>query len=222
MNYIASDTIAPATLKDGRHIEVLFEVTADFPSAVELRLTKDERVVSVARLPYPRHGLAGGRLILSPSERLVLLATFSGQSEEAYDLFQLAGGMEKIASMSYEVGESASYGFSSSEDLLLMALPDTCCEWWLQWQDAEAEPDERGRLSFRFGQLRVHEIASNVVSVHEIRVSVPEGWAPDDSSYDPELYPRMPDEQRLVLSMPWGDVEVPFPVPTIVLMEVSG
>ena len=183
---------------------------------------KDEEVVSVARIPYPRRGLAGGRIIVSPSERLALLATFSGQSEQAYDLFQVAGGIEKIASMSYEVGESASYGFSQDEDLLLMALPDTCCEGWLLWQDAEAEPDEKGRLSFRFGQIRVHKIGSNEVSVHEIRVSVPEGWAPDETSYDPELYPRMPDEQRLVLSMPWGEVEVPFPVPATVLMEIGG
>jgi hypothetical protein len=146
---------------------------------------------------------------------------FSGQSEESYELFRVGDGLERVASMGYERGEVACFCFSKQEDLLLMALPDMCCEWWQPWEDGEAEPDGKGRLSFRFGQIRVLEIETNTVSVHEIRVSVDEGWEPNDAPYDPELNPRL-DAKRLLLSMPWGETEIPVPMPGTVVVPVGG
>jgi hypothetical protein len=188
---------------------------------VAVRLTRSGQVVAENRLPFPRRGLGGGRIILSPSQRFAVVSMFSGQSEEGYELFRLDAGLERVASLGYQPGEVAGFCFSNQEDLLLMALPDTCCEWWRPWEDGEGEADGEDRLSFRFGQIRVLNIETDTVSVHEIRVSVEEGWHPSDQSYDPDLKPRL-EGRRLLLSMPWGETEIPIPMPSVVVVRIGG
>jgi len=194
--------------------------THDGVIAVQLR--RDGQVVAETGVPFPRLGLAGGRLIVSPRERLVLLALFSGQSEEGYELFQLGDGIVRISGLPYQSGEAADYGFSADESTLVMALPFNCIEWWLPWEEGEANSDGAGRLVFAFGQLWIHEIATSNISVHELRVSVAENWQPTRRAYDPYLKPRFTNDGRhLALSMPWGDVEVPMTLDDAVTLVVE-
>jgi hypothetical protein len=215
-----NDIIPSPELRDGRRIEVALSGPSNAMSAVAIRVTRDGKVMSEVDLPYPRLGLAGGRIILSPSERFAVLSMFSGQSEEGYELFRVGDDIKRLTGIPYQYGEVASFCFSEHEDVLVMALPFTCCEWWQLPNIVEAEPDG-DRLTFGFGQISVHEIAANTVSVHGIRVSVEEGWKPSEADYDPDLKPRLKGE-RLLLSMPWGETEIPFPIPNTILIRVGG
>jgi hypothetical protein len=214
------EAFLPVQLKDGRWLEVELSETRGTMSATTVRLTTKGRTVAEARLPYPDRGLAGGRIILSPSEHFAVVSMFSGQSEEGYELFRVDTGLERVASMGYQPGEVASFCFSEQEDVLLMALPQICSEWWLLWEEGQREPDSRGRLSFRFGEIRHLVIKANRVSVHEIRISVNEGWEPSHADYDPDLKPRL-EAKRLVLSMPWGEAEIPVPIPSTALISLE-
>ena len=205
-----SDEIQPVTLSDGTSIAAVRPRATRGPLAV--RLLRASRVVDEVTLPYPRAGLAGGRLIVSPTERFVVLSMFSGQSEEGYELFRLADGITRVASLPYQFGEAASFCFSPDESVVVMALAFHSSEWWIPWEEGEGQPDGAGRLAFAFGQLRVHAIATNRISVHELRVSVAEAWQPARGEYDPDLHPRFVAERCLALNMPWGEVELSLPI----------
>jgi hypothetical protein len=216
-----NEDITPVELSNGARIVIQTSAPVSSTSRVSVQLRLKDGAVDEVLLPYPRAGLGGGRIIVSPSERFALFAMFSGQSEEAYELFGIGRGITRVAGLSYQFGEGASYCFSPDEKFLAMALPFMCSEWWLPWDDEEAEPDGEGRLSFGFGQLRLHEIATGEISSHELRVSASEGWQPARTEYDPDLKPRFLSGPQLALSMPWGEVAVPVPIPDIVVMPVG-
>ena len=131
----------PAVLSDGSQIGVEVRSSNAGPGVVAVQLRRGEIVVDEVLLPYPSAGLGGGRIILSSSEQFALLSLFSGQSEEAYELFSVGHRLTSLASLSYQLGEAASYCFSPDDSLLVMALPFTCSEWWLPWDEGEVEPE---------------------------------------------------------------------------------
>ena len=214
-----SEDFEPVKLSNGAHLAAVVPSTVDGVLAVQLR--RGGGIVDEAKLPYPSAGLAGGRLIISPREQFALLSIFSGQSEEGYELFRLGNGITRVFSQPYQFGETASFCFSPDELVIVMALPFACSEWWLPWEDGEAEPDGAGRLVFAFGQLRIHDIATGNISTHELRVSVPDAWQPSRREYDPDLKPRFVTGPRLALSMPWGEVEMLLPLPEAVTLLVE-
>ena len=205
-----SDFFDAVNLTEDRRVE--FDVSDRGGSAVlAVQLHQKGVRVDEVVLPYPSEGLAGASLLASPSGRLTLLSIFSGQSEEGYELFRIGEGITRVAGLSYQFGEAASYAFSSDEKLLVMALPFIGSEWWLPWDDEETEPNGEGRLLFGFGQISVHEVESGEISTHELKVSAAEDWEPERTEYDPDLKPQFLTGPRLGLSMPWGAVELPFP-----------
>jgi hypothetical protein len=145
---------------------------------------------------------------------------FSGQSEEGHELFTLADGLKRVAGLSYQYGEGASFCFSPDETILVMALPFTCSEWWYPWDDGEAEPDGFGRLSIGFGQLWVHEITTGKISVHELRVSASEDCKLEHLDYDPDLKPQFLSQKELELSMPWKVFVIPIPIQDVVVFSL--
>mgnify|MGYP001172889686 CR=1 FL=1 len=211
----------PAVLSDGSQIGVEVRSSNAGPGVVAVQLRRGEIVVDEVLLPYPSAGLGGGRIILSSSEQFALLSLFSGQSEEAYELFSVGHRLTSLASLSYQLGEAASYCFSPDDSLLVMALPFTCSEWWLPWDEGEVEPTPGGGICFGFGQLRVHETATGRVTVHELLVSAEEGWQPSRADYDPDLRPRFLEDSRVALSMPWGEIAVSLPAARNLVLPVG-
>ena len=211
------EDIQPVTLSNGATLTA----EAENESVISVRLLRDEHATGEAKIPYPSHGLAGGHFIVSPSQRFAVLSMFSGQSEEGYELFRIDDSVSRIGSLPYQVGEVASFCFSADESILVMALPSRCSEWWLTWEEGEAEPDGEGRHVFPFGQIQVHEIGTRSSSVHELRVSVPEDWQPTRQDYDPDLKPHF-TAHGLALSMPWGVVQLPLPLAPIITLAVDG
>ena len=216
-----SNDIAPANLANGSRIDVDPWAFGDGRRQVAVRLLRKDGSADSVPLPYPRAGLAGGRIIVSPSERLAVLSIYSGQSEEGYELFGIADRLTHLGSLGYQIGEFASYCFSPDESLLVMALPNRCGEWWSPWDDGEAEPAGSGRLAFSFGQLRLHEVATAKISVHDLRINVAEGWEPARTNYDPDLRPVCLSAQTLQLHMPWGAVTISIPAPEVIVLPVD-
>jgi hypothetical protein len=215
-----SKDFAPVELASGGRLSV--EVSAPGNGGrLAVQLRRNDGSVDAVLLPYPRAGLGGGHILLSPSERFAVLSMFSGQSEEAYELFRIADGITRVGGLGYQFCEAASYCFSPDETSLVMALPFTCSEWWLPWDEEEAEPDGAGRFAFGFGELRLHQIVTGDISVHELRVNAAEGWQPARTEYDPDLRPRFLSRHQLALSMPWGEITVPVPLPDRVVMAVD-
>ena len=214
-----SENFETAGLSDGSRILVEVSASDSGKSQVAVQLLRKNGSSEIVLLPYPSAGLSGGRIILSPSERFAVLSTYSGQSEEAFELFEIANGLTKVGGLGYQFGEYASFCFSPDESLLVMALPFMCSEWWQPWDDGEAEPDGSERLAFAFGQLHVHDVTNGKSSVHELRISAPEGWQPERTDYDPDLRPVFHSEHALQLAMPWAPVVIPIPVPDVVVLR---
>ena len=213
--------IASASLSADRSLEA--DVRGEGPgAAITVRLRRGQELLGEVTLPYPKAGLAGGHFVLSPSQHLAVLSIFSGQSEEGYELFRLNDSIARITGLPYQVGEFASFCFSSDEALLVMALPFRCSEWWLPWDEGEAHADGQGRFTFGFGQVRVHDIAKGDVSVHEMQLSAPATWHPSRVEYDPDLRPTFLSADRLQLWVPWGPIVLPFPPPMPVVLPVDG
>ncbi len=160
-----SEHFAPAELSNGDRIVLDPSASGGGMRQMALHLRRKDGSTRSVLLPYPRAGLGGGRIIVSPSEQMAVLSIYSGQSEEGYELFNIADAITRVGGLGYEFGEFASYCFSPDETLLVMALAFTCSEWWLPWDDGEAEPDGAERLAFGFGQLRLHEVATGKISV---------------------------------------------------------
>jgi hypothetical protein len=216
-----SDHFEGARLSDGRRLAVIVPSRSAYD--VRIQLLRGDSVIDEALLPYPTHGLGGGRILLSPTERLAVFAYSSGQSEEAYDVFRVSDMITRVGGVPYEYGREASYGFSQDERLLVMALPRLSYEWWSLVECEEALPDGRGNLVVEFGRVRVHDLSTGHVSAHELRAVVREGWrAPDsEDAYDAALHPRFTADQQLSLSLPWGEARVPLPLAATVDLEVK-
>jgi hypothetical protein len=196
----------PVQLSDGTQIRV----SAAYPF-VTIEHRAERLVLAKLQLPFPSAGLGGGALVLSPSERLALVTMYSGQSEEGYQLLQIQEGLRLIASEPYRFGESASYCFAPDESVLAMALPFSCTDWWLPWDDGELERDDQGQRTFSFGELQFRDLKTQVSIASLIKVRPPQDWEPSRAQYDPDLRPRFADPEHLRFQMPWGEVEVRYP-----------
>ncbi|MDX2087136.1 MAG: hypothetical protein SFX73_04770 [Kofleriaceae bacterium] len=78
--------------------------------------TPTQRVV----LPYPNAGLGGQELVVSPDERYAAMYVYSGQSEQGYELFELAPALRHLRSVRYLEGEGDAPRFSPDGRWLVM------------------------------------------------------------------------------------------------------
>lgn len=94
----------PVALRNGDELSV----SAD-DNIVVHRSSADGRAIALT-LEYPSAGVGGGFFVLSPYERYAVLAMYSGQSEERYDLLLLSDGLSRVDGIDYQYGERATYG----------------------------------------------------------------------------------------------------------------
>jgi hypothetical protein len=156
-------------------------------------------------LPFPRRGLGGGELIVSPSGRFCALGLYSGQSEEGYELFEVGPPLRHIGGLPYESGEAASYAFAPGERHFAMLLPLDCVEWWSGGED--------GTRPIPFAELRVHDLRYGEIAVVPVDVAVPDDWRPSDEKEwtGPRSIVEFLADDLLRFQMPWRRmVEVPL------------
>ena len=124
-------------------------------------------------VPYPSAGYGGGNLWLSLSEKYLLFAYYSGESEEAYCLFRIEdGGLKLVYESGYRCGEGASYAFADNETFLVQALPASVGPWYLE----EACTDADGRRYFAYGELNILDIQKGTMERHLLRVVPSADW----------------------------------------------
>ena len=162
---------------------------------------------------YPEGGYGGGSLYLSPCDSYLIFSYYSGQSQEAFNLYRISDKLEMVYEMPYICGEAASYGFSTDEKILIQGLPISCtADWWHPWRDEEMDEDENGNLFFDFGQINILDIEKKQVSQHMIRIFPSNDWNPQEDDFDPLMLPEMTSDDTLKVSMPWGDEILKFPL----------
>lgn len=177
----------------------------------------DGKALSEFPITYPSNGYGGGTLYLSPSEKYLLFAYYSGQSEEAFTLFKISDRLESVYESDYMGGEAASYGFSKDEKVLIQGLPYMCSDWWQFWEDGQTEKDENGKLFFDFGYINILDVERKILSKHIIRIYPSDNWQPAAESYSPFISPEMVNDNTLKISMPWGDEMLHLPLNDLIV-----
>ena len=122
-------------LADGR------KVILDDDDDLILSLVSSNKTEDTCTVPYPSGGYGGGSLQLSPSEKYLVFSYFSGESEEAFSLFEIENGRLKFLYDSrYLYGEEANYSFVNDEKILVQTFRTDA------WYKENAKTDENGDM----------------------------------------------------------------------------
>jgi len=199
----------PARLRDGSEFWLLH----DDRGAMKLEHRFADEVRSSLTFPARSAGLGGGRLVIAPSEKLIVVSIYSGQSEEGFEVVTCAPELELLRTGEYVFGEGASFAFSPSESRLAMAYPFACTEWWLGFDEGESEELPDGTMRFRFGELRLFDVTRASEARHVLHVLLPSKWQPPDTEWDSDLRLRFSGDQELTLEAPWGREALRLPAP---------
>ncbi|MEM9070018.1 MAG: hypothetical protein AAGE52_16035 [Myxococcota bacterium] len=172
-------------------------------------------------VPHLQGNLGGGKIIVSPSARVAVLSCYSGQSEQAYDTFDLQdGGLAHRGGLSWTVGMGAYFAFSDDEDRLLMGCPATCMNWWEGWWSAELVPGDESKSEFYFGTLVDHDLAAAHLSISEVWVRGANEWEPAETPGPTVLRPVL-HHQAAELELPFGRVRDELPFPARIIVNVT-
>ncbi len=183
-------------------------------------LCSNDEILESLELDYPSAGYGGGSIHLSPSKSKVVFTYYSGQSEEAFSIFELNNQLKTIFESVYFFGEAASYCFNRDESLFVQVLPRTCTEWWLPWEDGDLEEDEDCGGYFEFCDINILNMSTHKLSHHTIRVKPASTWQPPTDAEDPLLYPEFISESELSIRFPWGKTVLTLPFPKLITYEL--
>jgi hypothetical protein len=175
-------------------------------------------VAAQLRFRYPRAGLGGGRLVVSPHGRRAVLSYFSGQSEEAFELIDLDEGLRSLAHQDYVFGQTAEFGFSPDEDIVVAFIPQHGDMWWPEDED-DVDLVEDGRRRFHLGCLVVHAVSMARTTAHELTAVTERMRPPNNTAWEPSPIPEL-TPPRLRLPMPWSTVELKLPLPPEIIVIV--
>ena len=157
----------------------------------------------VYTMPYPMEGYGGGILVVSPSQKHLVFSYFSGQSEEAFVLFDIAD-MEwnLVYERMYSFGEGSNY-FFVDEDRILVEAKRT--GWWSK-EDSETDID--GNSYYEFGELNFFDVDAGNFTTNKILVYPNDSWEEDvtDNGYIDGL--EVLGENRFAINLPWGTEEI--------------
>ena len=138
------------------------------------------RVLDRIEVPTTGCGCAVEEFSLSPSGDWIVTARCSGQGEWGYDVIrahplQRQGGIEERYGYLLDLPV-----FARDESYLLGGYgEDWLGGWWADPEDDYYEDPARGG-EVTFGWLFTHHLPGPEVELHELRVTVPRGWFPDD------------------------------------------
>lgn len=167
-------------------------------------------------VPYPSAGYGGGNLWLSLSEKYLLFAYYSGESEEAYCLFRIEdGGLKLVYESGYRCGEGASYAFADNETFLVQALPASVGPWYLE----DACTDADGRRYFAYGELNILDIQKGTMERHLLRVVPSADWDEQFAEAEAFFVDEKTSKDMVTLAMPWGEEALSFPLKETVIFS---
>jgi len=182
-------------------------------------------------IPYPSDGYGGGSLFLSPQERFAVFYMYSGQREERFDILKLDKDIEHVYGSDYMPGVCTNFFFDDSEETLFaVQLEFSHTGVWDEqglWQEIfydvmglEPVQDNKGRQHFvlNFANILAVDLRQVTLNTTFSKVVLHPGLEymnrmpqiPHNGQY-PDLRMRLHDE-RLVMDMPWGPLELALPL----------
>ena len=148
---------------------------------VRRRLHSTHEVVEETISRTTPAGCAIEEIAVSPSGTWLVTNRFSGQGEWGYDVLQTCplkrkGGVTEDKEEGYMLDMPR---FSADESCLVGGFgADWIGGWWAHPDDDPDEPARGGRVTFGF--LFVHQLPSQRVKRHELRMDIPAGYLPKD------------------------------------------
>lgn len=183
------------------------EILLNDESDIVLSVVSNGETKATFPVPYPSGGYGGGALSVSASEKYLLFSYYSGQSEEAFIVFRIAGDdLESVYESEYLFGEGADYIFSDDEALLFQALRTG---WWYE---EEAETDNNGNRYYTFGQTNVLDMGNKTFHKHSIHIYPASGWIEEVTDEGPFRLSETVPADTLSMIMPWGEETLALPL----------
>ncbi|APZ93013.1 hypothetical protein Fuma_02626 [Fuerstiella marisgermanici] len=181
-------------------------------------------VVDRLVVPSTRCGCGVEEHALSPSKKWIVTSRWSGQGECGFDVIQ-ASPLKRCGGFNDRLGYVLQLpAFADDESFLLGGYGDRWLGgWWAHPDEEQEHPSCGGEL--HFGWLFKHDLHTHDVTFHELRMTFPLDWIPDDpfaeTWYGPlGIAPRnggfsltLPGGKLFVYTGPFSDV-IHLPVPT--------
>lgn len=203
------EEIKTVFLTDGR------KIVLDDDDNLILSLVSNNETVDTYKVSYPSGGYGGGSLQLSPSEKYLVFSYFSGESEEAFSVFEIENGRLKLLYDSgYLYGEDARYSFENDERILVQTFRT---EFWYK---ENAKTDENKELYYKFGELNWFDLETNGFSRHTINVYPSENWIEEETDVGSFIFSEFNNGKFSVI-VPWGKVIFREPLEDILVIKLK-
>lgn len=169
-------------------------------------------------LPYPHAGLGGQVLVVSPDERYAVLFVYSGQSEQGYELFELAPLLQHVCSVPYRRGQGDAPRFSPDGRWLAMVLTTTpIVRGTDQYAEDAFEPAGQGDVLVDWAELLVQAVPDGAPHATAIGTVLPRSFD-HDAFADWRLHGALcfAAGDRVTVRLPWSPdatLEVVLPGP---------
>ena len=195
-------------LADGR------KIILDDDDALILSFVSSNKTEDIYTVPYPSGGYGGGSLQLSPSEKYFVFSYFSGESEEAFSLFEIGNGRLKLLYDSgYLYGEDAHYSFVNDEKILVQTFRT---EFWYK---ENAKTDENNDIYYEFGELNLFNLETHELIRHTIHVYPSDDWE-EETDVGSFMFSEVNGCQFSVI-VPWGKIIFCEPLENILVVRLK-
>ncbi len=196
-------------LADGR------KIVLDDDDELILSLVSGNQKEDTCQVPYPSGGYGGGALQLSPSERYFIFSYFSGESEEAFSLFEIENErLKPLYHCGYLYGEDAHYSFVNDEKLLVQTFRTEF------WYEENAKIDENNDVYYEFGEFNLLNLETHELSRHTIHVYPSDDWEEEETDIGPFMLDELKDCQFHVI-VPWGKATFYEPLEDVLVIRLK-
>lgn len=196
-------------LTDGRKIAL------DDDDDIILSLVSNNKTEDKYKAPYPSGGYGGGSLQLSLSEKYLVFSCFSGESEEAFSLFEIEDKrLNLLYHSGYLHGEDARYSFVNDEKIMVQTF-----RTGFRYKE-NAKTDENKDLYYEFGELNLFNIETHELSRHTIHVYPSDDWKEEETDIGSFVFSEINGCQFSVI-MPWGKVTFREPLENILVVRLK-
>lgn len=98
-------------------------------SSIGVDLVHHDGRTERTELPSPQAGFGGSEIVVSPDQHWAALFVYSGQSEQGWELFELAPTLRHVGGLPYVRGEGMAPAFSPDSRYLAMAVVGEAAGW---------------------------------------------------------------------------------------------
>ncbi|MDE7229788.1 MAG: hypothetical protein K2N56_04845 [Oscillospiraceae bacterium] len=205
------DEMKTVFLSDGK------KIVLDDDNDLILSLVSNKKTEDTYKLPYPSGGYGGRSLRLSPSEKYLVFSCFSGESEEAFSLFEIENARLKLLYDSgYLYGEDARYSFVDDEKILVQTFRTG------SWYKENAETDENKGMYYEFGELNLFSLETHELSRHTIRVYPSDDWKEEETDVGSFMFSGIISTKsgcQFSVIVPWGKITFSEPLENILVVR---